>query len=123
MPEKLFDKSWIKRLLFISAAKPLKKGNKKTFDIDDLYEIENYFLYSNNNPKLQKYYSQRHQKQSLFIILMGYLWKEIFLQTLNDLIANLIIVAIPYLFKYLITLLESSKIPGESKNKPSLLFI
>ena len=115
MPNKLQNGNCIWRLLFLPAIRPLKVGNQKTFEVEDLFQLDGRFLYSQNNSKLQQYYKSKKDSRSLFRIVVGYLWKQIFRLTLFDLIANLILVAIPYLFKELIVLLENSEIPGQSK--------
>ncbi|MEL6804814.1 MAG: hypothetical protein AAFO91_13640 [Bacteroidota bacterium] len=122
-PNKLQDGNCLWRLLFLPALKPLKVGNRKTFEVEDLFQLDNRFLYSQNNPKLQQYYKSRKDSRSLFRIVVGYLWKEIFRLTVFDLIANLILVAIPYLFKELIILLEASETPGQSKCRDTIFLV
>ena len=103
----LNDGNCLWRLFFLQAFKVLIKGNKKTFELEDLWQVEPRFQYQHNYQKLKKYYGKRKGKTSLFWILTGYILPTLLVQVLASFSAQMILIVVPYILRLIIGQLET----------------
>lgn len=108
MTRKLKEGNIISRLIFGYAYKIIKKGNKKNFEISDLYELEEDQHYQSIHRNYTNYIKSSSKDRSLLFRMTGFIKRNLAQSITFDLISKMLLLLIPFLLKAIIHQLEYS---------------
>lgn len=108
MPNRLKEGNCFSRLFFWYSLKLFKTGTRKVFDVDDLYQLDPEFTYSENLQNFQDYLQTIPQSRPLIWKLVGFQKTSLLLCALAEFLSKGILIVVPYILKEIISRLQTA---------------
>ena len=113
--QKLKHGNFLYRLFYGYIFEIIKIANKKTFEIENLREIDSFIKYKQNNKGFQKYYNKNKKKHSLIIIFLRWILPHFIWSFINSFYGDLSNLCIPFVLKETITWFKIFLVNGSNK--------
>jgi hypothetical protein len=107
MKEQYRSGNCLSELTFWYAYKFIKKGNQKEVSIDDLYALDQDYLYLPNMRRFEPHFSKCPEEQSLLWKILGFFKLRFLLIGFNGIMTKTVLILTPYLLKEIISQLSN----------------
>lgn len=119
MVKKYIEGNWLSRIFMLYSFKVLKLGNQKVFTTEDLFDMEDDQKYFEVLKKYQAFQKTIPSGRSLFWKTIGFVKIKLLIFLTCDMIAKFLGLAVPYVFKILVSELLLSESQSTSRSKSS----